>query len=554
MNKLLNCIIIFLFLSVGIEHDTVAGEESDVGYYHGEDYPNHLQLSQRLHALADRHPQLTKLESLVQTDGGKEIWLLSVGSGEIANRPAIAVVGGVSGDHLLGSELALQFAERVLASAHDQRVRNLLDSVSFYIFPSMSPDAREQYFAPLRYQRLGNANPTDLDRDGRIGEDPYNDLNNDGMITQMRIKDPTGNWMLHPEDNRIMVKARPEKGERGAYILHSEGIDMDKDGQFNEDGEEGVFFNRNFSFQYPVFERGAGHHALSEKETIAIAEFLFNAKNVFAVISFGDANNLSEPLVYNEKDASIRIPVSWKENDIVINQKVSGMYKNYLKEFIPDAAPGDKGDFFQWAYYHYGRFSFSTQGWTFPVKEKHHEEEIVSKELDFLNWAEQNQLEDVFIPWTLVEHPDFPNKQVEVGGIAPFVMKNPPYSMVESMAEKHTAFILELASLRPCIDIINLETEKLGTNLHRISADVINKGSFPTASQIGEQLRWVQKTVLRASLDDNQQIMGGKLVEVIGVIDGNSSEKRSWLIHGSGTVTIRAGAESSGFREIKVKL
>ena len=542
----------FLFLICGI---TLTSKKSHATWHSGQsDYSNHEQLGQRLQNLYSAYPGLVQVESLAKTKGNKDIWLLTIGTGDIANKPAIAVVGGVVGDHLLGSELALQFAEKVLASSTDRKIRNLLDSVSFYVFPDMSPDAREQYFRPLRYERLGNANPTDLDRDGRKGEDGYDDLNNDGMITMMRIKDVTGEWMTHPDDERVMVKARPEKGERGQYLLFSEGIDTDKDGQFNEDGEEGVFFNQNFTFKYPSFGRGAGEHAVSELETRAIADFLFAAKNVFAVISFGEANNLTKPISFNEKEANARIYTGWKKNDITINQKISHLYNKHMGEYAPSATPGGDGDFFQWVYFHYGRFSFSTQGWEVPAPDKSEPDTYSSDELKFLRWAEEQQLENVFVPWTPVNHPDFPDRQVEVGGVAPFVMKNPPYRMTDSIAEKHTAFIMDVAALRPQIDIGNLKTERLGRNLTRVTLDVINRGFFPTASQTGEQVRWMQKTVMRVNLDNNQTLISGKPVEVMGSIDGHSSKDRSWLIRGSGSVTIRVGAEASGFKELKLDL
>ena len=546
-------LILSFFLSICDQNLTTTKAFSN-GYSAQSDYSNHEQFGQRLQNLYNAHPEMVQVESLARTEGNKDIWLLTIGTGDIANKPALAIVGGVAGNHLLGSELAIQFAEKLLAGSGDQKVQNLLDSVSFYILPDMSPDAREQYFRPLRYERLGNANPTDLDRDGRIGEDGYNDLNNDGLITMMRIKDPTGEWMTHPDDDRIMVKARPEKGERGQYLLYSEGIDTDKDGQFNEDGEEGVLFNQNFSFKYPSFGRGAGEHAVSEIETRAIADFLFAAKNVFAVISFGESNNLTKPISYNEREANARIYTGWKENDITINQKISHLYNKHMGKFAPSAAPGSDGDFFQWAYFHYGRYSFSTQGWEVPSPEKSETDDYSSDEFRFLRWAEENQLENVFVPWTTVEHPDFLGRQVEVGGIAPFVLKNPPYSMVDSIAEKHTAFIMDVAALRPQIDIVNLKTERLGRNLTRITLDVINRGSLPTASQTGEQVRWMQKTVMRVNLGNNQTLLSGKPLDVMGSIDGHSSEERSWLIRGSGSLTIHVGSEASGFKEVRVDL
>lgn len=604
------------------------------------DYPNHREMTTRLQALSRANPNMVKLESLAKTIGGKDIWLLTVGSGDLQNRPAIAIVGGVAGDHLLGAELALQFAERLLARTGEPETRQLLEGITFYVFPDMSPDAREQYFAPLRYERLGNANPSDYDRDGKLGEDPYNDLNGDGLITMMRVRDPRGEWMPHPEDERIMVRARPELGQRGEYFLYSEGIDQDKDGLFNEDGDEGVIFNRNFTFKYPAFKAGAGENAVSEQETRAIADFLFDAKNVFAVVSFGPANNLSEPLRFNEREAGGRIPAGWQERDVQINQLVSLSYNRHLgaatdaREGDPEAGPapgrqngtpnaavapgrqnetsgsavapgkgvpGTDGDFFQWAYFHYGRFSFSSPGWWVPAEHSTRgargtgdqpargtapggagaaasaagmqggfggmfgrpplsRQEIMDgirhgggapaidarARLDFLRWAEEKGLEGVFVPWTRVDHPDFPGKEVEVGGIAPFVMKNPPYGMVDQIAGQHVDFVLDLAHKRPQTVIENIRTEALGNDLFRVTVDIVNKGAFPTVSQIGLRNRWVQKTVVRASPGRNQELISGMTVEVVDQIDGYSSIERSWLVRGRGEFTLRAGAEGSG--------
>ena len=204
-----------------------------------QDYSNQLQLGQRLKALETNNANLVRLQSLTKTAGGREVWVLEIGSGDRANHAAIAVVGGVEGSHLLSQELALGFAEKLLANAQKDSIKNLLNTTTFYIFPNVSPDASAQYFAKLRYERSGNASATDDDRDGKINEDPYEDLNNDGVITMVRVEDPTGKWRTHPADSRIMVMANMEKGEQGKYILITEGNDTDKDELWNEDGDGG---------------------------------------------------------------------------------------------------------------------------------------------------------------------------------------------------------------------------------------------------------------------------------------------------------------------------
>jgi hypothetical protein len=58
-------------------------------------------------------------------------------------------------------------------------------------------------------------------------------------------------------------------------------------------------------------------------------------------------------------------------------------------------------------------------------------------ELKFLRWAEKENIDNVFIPWEKVNHPLFPELEVEVGGIYPFAMINPPYNMIGPILLKY---------------------------------------------------------------------------------------------------------------------
>ncbi len=508
----------------------------------------------KLKSLAGQYPDFAKYEVLTSTPAGNNLGVLTLGRGNAAEKPAIALVGGIEGPHLFGTKLAIEFAEKVLGQTGNKQISALLDSVCFYVIPSINPDAAQSYFTSLRYERRGNGSPTDLDRDGRIAEDGYDDLNRDGLISMMRIADPTGKWMPHPADERIMVEARPAQGETGSYLYLTEGIDNDKDESFNEDGDEGVIINRNFAFKHPFFTTGSGEHAMSEVETRAIADFLYDAKNVFAVVSFGPANNLSKPLSYNEREASARIHTGWKKDDITLNEQISHLYNKHLGKMAPAEQSGSDGDFFQWAYFHYGRFSFSTPGWTFPDTAKTDKDAPKSQELNFLKWAEANKIENAFIPWTAIDHPDFPNKKVEVGGLAPFAMINPPANMHDTIIDIHTNFLLDLARMRPRIEIRDVKTEHIGRGLYRVTAEIANPGDFPTASQTGEMVRWMQKTVVRLTPARGQEIISGNVVEVFGAMGPRSSVKRSWIIKGDGTIMLRAGGEPTGFDQKDISL
>lgn len=549
---------LFLTFLVGILFSPVNAQNN---------YPTNQQINQRLQEL-NKESSAT-LTSLVKTEGGQDIWVLKIGAGDLDNKPAIAVVGGVEGYHVLSVELALQFAERLINNH-----KETLETTTFYIFPNMSPDAYAQYHSDLKYERRGNVAKVDHDRDGNVSEDPYEDLNKDGYITQMRIDTPTGDHNLHPKDSRTLVKADRSKGEAGNSLVYSEGIDNDKDGKFNEDPLEGIAFNKSLTYQFPVFEPLAGDYPVSQRETRAFLNYLFDQWNIFAFVTFSPANNLSEPLKYNAKDAKQRIVSSIQEKDAALNKMVSDLYNKTIsqKAFQQDNL-GTAGDFFQWAYFHFGRLSFSTPGWWVPEikadkpkgeeeKEKTEGEEktdeakekpIVTKESNFMAWADREGLTDVFVPWTKVNHPDFPNQTVEVGGIKPFVMHNPPYAMVDSIALKHTNFILELAKLQPKLEFHNVKVENLGSGLSRITADLYNNAPLPTHSELGEKSRWLRKIRIDIT-KDKKEVLAGNTINLIDNMDAYETKTMSWILKGSGNVEIKAGAAHTGFAVLNVKL
>lgn len=527
-----------------------------------QDYSNHAQLTQRLKALESTNSNLVKLQSLTKTVGGKDIWMLEIGSGDRANHPALAIVGGVEGSHILGPELAVGFAEKLLAGAQNDSIKTLLASTTFYIFPNVSPDATEQYFAKVKYERSGNATPTDDDRDGKTNEDPFEDLNNDGLITMIRVEDPTGKWITHPADPRIMIQANSEKGEKGKYLLLTEGIDTDKDNKLNEDGEGGVHFNKSLTFDPPYFSPGAGEHPVSELENRAVLDFLFEHFNVFAVLTFGPANNLAEPWKFDRSKGTARIPTGITETDSKYNKLVSDLYKKSVKQKDAPATGVQKGDFVQWAYFHYGRQSYSTPGWWVPKFEipkdtvaakKYKINEDKNNDVDFIRWAEKEQL-DVFTNWQKINYADYPGKNAEVGGFRPFVKTTPPFKMVGKIVEEHSKFAVALAHAKPEAALVNLKTEPLEGGVTRVTVVIQNKGLLPALAEVGRNNNFIKLVKINLVLTKEQSVVTGNKVTLLPNLDAGESQELTWLIKGKGKAVIEAGAPQLGVVKLDINL
>jgi hypothetical protein len=534
-------------------------------------YNDFRTMSEKVNKLGTDYSTLCSVKSLVRTAGGKDIWVITIGTGEKETKPGIAVFGGIEGNYLFGRELALGFATNLLKESSDPDIKKLLGSLTFYIFPDVSPDASEQYFSKAKYERTVNAVSTDDDRDFLKDEDPNEDLNNDGVITLMRITDPSGTYIESEDDKRIMVPADLSKGQLGKYIVYTEGIDNDKDGSFNEDGAGGVNFNKNFSFNYEEFGLNAGLHPVSEIETKAVADFLFDHFNIYALFAFGPQDNLGQPMKGAERQSTQqqgsqqgfqfpgqdmgrgqgggRMPSSEQgdrrittimRTDETINKLVSEKYHEITGLKGAPTARNTPGNFMEWAYFHYGRYSFSTPGWWIA------QDRGKSAEATFLKSVRENNLNDVFVPWTEIKHPDFPDKKVEVGGIKPFAMLSPPADTVDYLLTKNYKFITAVAAMHPELEYLDPKVENAGENIFRVTIKVHNKGIFATCAEVGDNNQFTRIMRIKAETTGGQSLVSGQKVQRIQRLEGDKSAEFSWLISGKGSVKITAGALNVG--------
>lgn len=545
MNKTL---LFFLLFSFGLS-------------YSQNDYLNYENLSKKLKEFESKSKFCT-VKSIGKSSGGKDLWLVTL-SETSKPKPALIITAGIDGKHQAGTQIAVQLIDQLLKS---ENLSKLLTEKTLYFVPSVNPDAMDAFFGKLKMEKSGNATKTDDDRDGQVGEDPFEDLNNDGLITKIRIEDVTGEFIESTDNARLLVKADPTKNQVGRYLLFSEGFDNDKDGSYNEDFSEGTNIDKNFTFDHPVFEKGSGIYVASEPETRALLDFLYLNQNIYAVLTFGTHNNLSEAPKYDSKMASSRIIKSWLEKDVKTAELVSTLYTEKAKLKDAPKAPMTKGNFAQTAYYHAGRFSFSTPGWWVPkeevkkdttqVKVEKPKKEMgeTNPELAYLKWATKENLTNFFVNWTPVKHPDFPNQKAEVGGFAPYVLNNPPTKYLEEATTKHKLFVEEFLAAMPKIETNVPVVEKVQNDLYRVTIKVVNKGLLPTYTEIGDKIRFVSRMKTEIVLAKNQSMVSGRKYYLRNTMQPGETEEYSWLISGNGKVTIQTGCATTGVKELIVEL
>jgi hypothetical protein len=521
------------------------------------DYLNFEQFSSKLQLIAKEH-SLAHLESIGKSASGKDIWMLHLGERK-SIKPALLVVANLDGVHQAGAQISVLMIEKWMKNADMKRY---LESHHIYFIPVVSPDAMLNIKQKLQYEKRGNSKTTDDDRNGRTGDDPYDDLNNDGFITQMRIESPRGTYIEWEQDSRVLVPAQASKGQIGKYLLLTEGIDNNKNGIFNEDASEGVNIDQNFAYNYPIFEKGSGIYAVSESETKALMDFVYTHPEIYGIFTFGPRNNVAEPAKFDKKATSERIIRDLLEQDVKSQNLLQDLYANKSKLKDGNMTPFQGGSFTQTAYFHAGKMSLTSPGWWLPKIEKTKDSvqkspQKIKKVKDddvpalakFLEWSDL-QKEEVFIPWKAINHPDFPNQKVEIGGIKPYVIQNPPVKYLDSVAEKHLVFMTEWLKAMPKVVITNQKTEKIDTDLFRITCTVVNKGLLPTYTSIADKIRFTSRFKTTLVLQNNQKRMSGKKIDLQNALQPDEERTYSWLVSGKGKVSVQVGCATSGFQEI----
>lgn len=429
MNKIVKSVIkrklliVTSVMMIGLLICAPAVVSQDLSAYH-----NYDGMTKALKSLINENKGIAKIESIGKTLEGRDLWVVTIANPNgkpVDERPAMFIGANFEGDHVIGSEISLKVIDHLLKNySTDEAVKKSIDEHVYYIVPRMNPDAAEEMFASVKTGRKTNLHEYDGDNDGRMDEDGPDDLNNDGFITMMRVKDENGLYMIDPAENRLMKKADPSKGEKGEYAVYWEGIDNDNDGFINEDPVGGTDINRNFMHEYPYFNDDAGWHMISENESRALMEWIIKHRNIAIMLNFGESDNLigtpntrgqfnsdkgidlismanesfagaskvgmvntqssdrfamfrmgrSRPDQQSAQSAGrqrfVRNPeTAFNNADLEYFKKAGEMYKKItgIKTQPPLREP--KGAFFQYGYFQYGVLSFSTPGWGIDSEE-----------------------------------------------------------------------------------------------------------------------------------------------------------------------------------------
>lgn len=518
---------------------------SCVGQDYLNQYTSHAEMLKQLKELG------VKTQQIGTSRSGKSIVVAQFGD---INSPGVLVTGNVDGDYLVGTELAMRLIEDLKSGKVSRNGK------SIFVIPMPNPDATNFMLGKNGYSTTFNYLKTDDDNDLKINEDGPNDLNNDGLISQLRITDSSGLYKPSDKEPSLLVKVDPLKNEEGQYRVLNEGIDDDGDGKFDEDGYGGAAINKNFTYNYDYFGVGSGVNQASEPETRALIDFVIDHQNILMTVNFSKYDNLHKNWsVKKVKVAEYKRPLKafdkMPKEDADAYKLFSNLWQQDHKDWKVSAENRGQGTFHDWAYFHGGRWSIAANGWNFKQitiaktnedenksdadaiknkdesKNKNASKSSDTKEARLIANARGKGLQGAVVPWSEISHPDFVDEKVEVGGFRLAYLNNPD---IDVFAEtKSSQYVASLTTLFPELKV-SQTVKKLGKDLYRVTLKVKNIGKLPTQSAMGKLSRWMLPVRVQWNLPKENFIGGSKRTLLTPIEAHGGQQEIKWLINTKG--------------------
>jgi hypothetical protein len=521
-NKLINSVFILVLLTLFIIPAINAEGKVHLTFDH---FYDHAELTRSLRQLEQAYPKFMTVESLGKSHLGRDIWAVIIhnpDTGPAEHKSGYYVDGNIHGNEIQGTEVAIYLVWYLLENyGETELATRLLNERAFYIIPSMNPDSRDHYINKVSDPNSPRSGliPYDDDRDGVADEDPPEDLDGDGSITQMRKKDPRGNFKIHPEDPRILIPVRP--GEKGEYILlGQEGVDNDGDGLVNEDGLGGYDMNRNYGFNWQpnYVQMGSGSFPFSFPETKATRDFLLAHPNIMGAQNFHNfggmilrgpgAKNLGE---YPIQDRQVYDFIGKKGEKILPGYDYLVVYKDLYTVY------GGSIDF---AYSVLGIYTFTNEldmdmFESMPFGQEGSQDASVQRmrmmermveEMTYHDWV---LLGEQYSEWTPYQHPVY--GKIEIGGVKKFGRRVPPLFQWPETCHRNAAFVMYHADQLPRLKWGAAAVKKLNNGMYQIDISIANDRVTPSISFQARQNRLHRSD--RLHLEGAQLLAAGNLID-----------------------------------------
>jgi hypothetical protein len=528
-------------------------------------YHDYTESTKLLQELAKTYPDFCRLQSVGKSYGGREMWVATItdfSAGPEADRPAFWIDGGIHANEIQSVEVVLYTAWYLLEMrGQSESIQQLLRDRVFYLLPMMSPDSRDAHFyepnsthSPRSGQR-----PVDDDGDGLVDEDGADDLDGDGSITMMRVRNKNGRFKAHPDHPDLMIRTKDD--EAGEFdLLGPEGIDNDGDGEVNEDGDGFYDPNRDWgwNWQPPYVQTGAHRYPFSILENRLVADFISSRPNIGGAQSYHNAGGMilrgpgALDDAFDPADVRIYDTLGKRGEEILPGYRYMHTAKDLYELY---------GGLTDWMHQSQGAFTFTNELFTpFNYFRKTGHEGFFGSDETRATFDKYLLLGEGIAKWQEVDHPQY--GKVEVGGAKKNWTRQPPSFLLEEECHRNMAFTLFHADQMAQVRVQEVVARPLADGLVEVTATIENTRLCPThnASDLQRKitppdevtLQGKDLRVLTALVSDDQlfrepaeQQRQPEVVKLANV-RGHSVTYVRWLASGAGPYRVEVKSVKGG--------
>lgn len=484
--------------------------------YRFDRYLRYDELVAWLHTVAAAHPGLVQLETYGRSYEGRDLWLVTVTDSAIGAadaKPAHWVDASIHAVELTATVAACALIDR-LVTGHgvDDTVTRALATRTFYIVPRVNPDGVEWVLADRPRFRRSSVRPWPW-RDAHRWPGVYGeDVDGDGRILQMRVPDPSGGWMPHPDDPRLMVPVPAVGAPDGTptYRLLTEGSVTDPDGFTvpTPRPPEGLDLNRNFAAGWGTAVPGSGDHPLSEPEIDALTRAIVARPNICGYNAFHTSGGvLLRPSSTRADDKLAPMDVwVWKQLGAVGTALTGYPAHSVYEDFTWDPSETMSGAADDWVYEHLGVYGWTTEFWDVVEAATGTKQSTYfwytgpsdAEALAVLRWCDEHHPAG-HVDWYPFDHPQL--GAIELGGWDELsTWTNPPLHRLHSEVAAHADFAIHQALCSPKLEIQRVEATPLGGDTWQLVIGVANTGFLPTdVSALARKERLVRPVAVDVS-------------------------------------------------------
>jgi murein tripeptide amidase MpaA len=520
---------------------------------------------------ASEYPNLCQVDSMGESYEGRKIWVVTVTNletGPAEEKPAYWIDANIHATELAPSAAALYLIHKLINGYGDDKdISHALDTRAFYIVPRLNPDGAEWALSDKPKYIRSSTRP--YPRDDKLDGLHQEDIDGDGRILQMRIKDPLGNWKPHPEEPNLMVGREPDdfSGE-GTYRIFTEGFIQNYDGVTIEVAPhlEGLDLNRNYPANWEPDEHGAGRFPTSEPEVRAAVKFITDHPNITGAITFHTFSGV------NLRPLSIEPDESMPSQDLRTYKKIGEKGEaltgypalSVYHDFRYDPKKHIRGTFDDWLYEHVGLYAWTTEIWSIQkqagVEIKDHIEWFrdhpAEDDHKIYKWTVEHLGDQGHVKWYEFDHPQLGS--IELGGWNSLITwRNPPPAALEKEIAPLADFALFNCLISPKLELHSLTVEPHGDNYY-VRLVLHNTGWLPTnVTQQALEMKVVRELEVDINLPEGAWLISGKKKTKLGQLSGRDDRqgfaiwsndstrervKLEWMIHApeGGQATIKA--------------